>query len=202
MKINSKDLRSTMEEKSKEDKLREISIATRASQLMIQQLMQNIKAMSDDLTKAFNQIYDMQYRLLALQKHLDVDVESLNAIANEMRLRHFEEAAAKADLNEGLETADVATEDSTVIITSVAKDESGEDHGIFRSRIKLSETGVPDLISALTGKRVGDKAVVKLNGLDHEITLLSIKRSKASSSTTTTTTEQQQQQQEQAQTTH
>ena len=69
----------------------------------------------------------------------------------------------------------VVEADSTVVITSTAKDAEGNDRGIFRSRLKLSESGVPALITALTGKPAGTKVTVSLNGIDHEVELLAIR---------------------------
>jgi hypothetical protein len=155
--------------------LKNLQMAGRVSQMMVQQLMQNLKSMGDDLGSALNQLYELQYKYTALQKYLNCDVTTLDKIANDQRLVDFNEAAIKADQRDNLTSSDEATADSTVTFTSVAKDDAGNDKGIFRSRIKLSESGVPDLISGLTGKKVGDKVQVKLNGLDHEIELLAIK---------------------------
>ena len=157
--------------------LQNLNMSVRISQLMIQQLVQNVKKMGDDLSSALNQLYELQYKYLAVQKTLNLDVDALNIIANEQRLLDFNEASTKADIQEKLETASVVEENSTVVITSTAKDSNGEDRGIFRSRLKLSESGVPELITNLTGKTVGDKVQVTLNGLLHDIEVLSIRNS-------------------------
>jgi hypothetical protein len=166
---------------SKKDQLRQLQVefqnsqmASRVSQMMIQQLMNNVKAMSEDLGNALNQLYELQYKYVALQKYMNLDVSQLTALANEQRLTDFNEASLKADEQDGLEAVDTATADSTVVLTSKSTDEKGNDRGIFRSRIKLSESGVPELIKELTGKKVGDKVNVKLNGNDHEVELLAV----------------------------
>lgn len=151
-----------------------VQMANRVSQMLIQQLMQSVKGVTEDLSAALNQLYDLQYKQNGIQKLLKVDTKALNDVIAKQRLADFEDAASKQDAKDGLVVAEVATKDSTVVITSTAQDEEGNDRGIFRSRIKLSESGVPQLIDALTGKTVGDKAVVKLNGFDHEVELLSI----------------------------
>jgi hypothetical protein len=46
----------------------------------------------------------------------------------------------------------------------------------------LSESGVPALIQDLQGKGVGDKVTAKLNGLDHEVEVLSIRNPSPSAS--------------------
>lgn len=155
--------------------LANLQMAGRISQMMTQQLMQSVKSMSDDLGSALNQVYELQYKLDAVTRSLNLDPVQLNTFANEQRLVDFEFAAAKEDGKANLLTADTIGEDSTIVITSTAVDEKGKDAGIFRSRLKLSECGVPSLIAALQGKAVGDKVQTQLNGLDHTVEVLSIK---------------------------
>jgi hypothetical protein len=170
-----------------ETELQNSQMASRISQMMIQQLITNVKAMSEDLGSALNQLYELQYKYTALQKHLNLDVNALNAIANDQRLADFNEASQKADEKDGLETVDTVTDTSTVVLTSTAVDEAGNDRGIFRSRIKLSESGVPDLISGLTGKKVGDVVNVKFNGIEHAVKLLAISSPKVDTAAVDTT---------------
>lgn len=158
-----------------EKELSNLQMAGRISQMMTQQLLTNVKAMSDDLGSALNQLYELQYKYTALQKHLNLSPEALNEIANQQRLVDFTDASARQDVKDNLVEADVVGADSTVTITTTAKDETGADRGIFRSRIKLADCGVPDLITALTGKKVGDKVTTTLNQLSHEVELLSIR---------------------------
>lgn len=154
--------------------LANLEMAGRISQMMTQQLMQSVKTMSEDLGAIGNQLYEAQYQLGAVKNLLKLDAEALNKIANEQRLIDFNEAAAKQDLKEGLVAADVVDTESTITITSTATDESGKDRGIFRSRLKLAESGVPALIAGLQGKKVGEKVTVQINGLDHTVELLGI----------------------------
>jgi hypothetical protein len=158
-----------------ETEMKNMQMASRMSQMMTQQLMQSVKSMSDDLGSALNQLYELQYKYTALQKHLNLDVEALNKIANQQRLLDFDEAAVKQDAKDNLVEASEVGAESTVTVSSTAKDEAGTDRGIFRSRLKLSECGVPDLIAGLAGKKAGDKVQVKLNGIDHEVELLSVR---------------------------
>ena len=166
---------------SKNDQLKELKtelanmqMAGRISQMMTQQLMQSVKTMSEDLGSALNQLYEAQYKLNAVQKMLNLDPVELNRIGNEQRLADFNEASAKADVKENLVAGESVEADSTITITSTATDEAGADRGIFRSRLKLSESGVPDLITGLAGKKVGEKVTVKLNAQEHTIELLGI----------------------------
>jgi hypothetical protein len=175
------------EQRQLDIEVQNLQMAVRISQMMIQQLMQSVKNMGEDLGKAINQLYELQYKYSAMQKLLNIDSASLQKLVDEQRLKDFEEAAQKADAQENLETAETVSENSTIVITSVAKDENGEDKGIFRSRFKLSESGVPDMTSKMVGKKVGDKVVITINGLEHEVELLSIKNPKEERPATETT---------------
>lgn len=162
--------------KQLDTELKNMQMAGRISQMMVQQLMQNVKSMGDDLGNALNQLMELQYKYTAVQKHLNLDTAALDKIANEQRLKDFEEGSKKADESEGLEVADEVEQDSTITITSTAVDEQGQDRGIFRSRLKLAESGVPDLIQGLQGKKVGGRLTVKLNGLEHHVEILAIRK--------------------------
>lgn len=155
--------------------LANMQTAARISQMMIQQLLTNIKSMGDDLGYSLNQLSELQYKYTALQKHFNLDASTLDKIANEQRLVDFDRGSIEQDKKDGLLVANEVTTDSTVTLTSEAKDADGNDRGIFRSRIKLSESGSPDLITQLTGKTVGAKVQVKLNGVDHTVELLAIR---------------------------
>lgn len=159
--------------KSMEAELQNSQMASRISQMLLQQLMQSSKAMSDDLGRALGLINELQYKLLAVQEVAGLDVSKLNDIANGLRLKDFEEASAKEDADLGFTVGTVVDDESTVILTSTTAE---TDRGIFRSRIKLSESGVPDLIAAFKGREVGAKAVVKLNGVEHTVELLGIRQ--------------------------
>jgi hypothetical protein len=161
--------------KGLQTELANLQMAGRISQMMTQQLMQSVKSMSEDLGAALNQLYELQYKYNAVTKLLKLDAAELNKFANEQRLVDFNDASVKQDTKENLVAGETVEADSTVTITSTATDEGGNDRGIFRSRIKLSESGVPDLITGLAGKKVGDRVSVKLSGVDHEIELLSIR---------------------------
>jgi hypothetical protein len=167
---------------SKKDQLSELKtelanmqMAGRISQMMTQQLMQSVKSMGDDLGVALNQVYDLQYKNNALIKLLAVDPKALGDLANQQRLVDFNEASAKQDTKDNLVSADVVGADSTVVITSTATAANGDDAGIFRSRLKLSEAGVPELIKNLDGKKVGDKVEATLNGQLHTVEVLAIR---------------------------
>lgn len=168
-------------ENSKKEQLREVKtelanlqMAGRISQMMIQQMMNNNKSVVEDLGRALGLINELQYKLLAVQQVSNLDVDQLSKVADELRLKDFNEASDNEDTKEGFTLADAVSPDSTVILTSEATDGKG----IFRSRIKLADCGVPALITELAGKNVGDKVTVALNGQDHAITLLGVRNPK------------------------
>jgi len=153
--------------------LKNTAMSVRINQMMTQQIMQNLKGMHEDVSRALNLISEMQYKILAIQKVGGFDVTTMNQIANEQRLQDFCEASDREDAEKGFTHGDVVNEQSTVIVTSTTE---GTDQGIFRSRLKLSESGVPDLITAFMGSSVGAKAKINLNGVNHEVELLAIRQ--------------------------
>jgi hypothetical protein len=149
------------------------SMSVRISQMLMQQMMQNMQNMSQDLGRALGLINELQYKILAIQSVANLDSEAMNAVANQKRLDHFIEASDREDKEKNFTVGTVVKEDSTVILTSTTENPDG---GIFRSRIKLADCGVPELIAAFMDREVGAKAIVKLNGVDHTIELLGIRQ--------------------------
>jgi hypothetical protein len=155
-------------------RLANLEMSSRISQMMTQQLMQNMRNMQEDLGRSLGIISELQYKILAVQEASGLDLTQLNAIANGKRLKDFDEASDREDADKGFTVGTAVDDKSTVIITS--KTEGGADAGIFRSRIELARCGVPDLITAFTGREVGAKALIKLNGVEHEVELLAIRQ--------------------------
>lgn len=166
---------------STKDKFRELDVelkntqmASRFTQMMVQQMIQNSKSMGEDIGRLFQLCNELQYKFLALQEVTGASVDQLAEVAARLRLKDFEEASSKEDQVKGFTVIDAVEDDSTVILTSTTKETP--DQGIFRSRVRLSETGSPELIQGLTGKGVGTKVVAKLNGVEHEVELLGIRK--------------------------
>jgi hypothetical protein len=158
---------------SLETKLANLEMASRISQMMTQQLMQNMKNMQEDLGRSLSIINELQYKILAMQQVSGLDLSAMNEVANGMRLKDFTEASDREDAENGFTVGDKVEANSTVVLTSKTE---GVDAGIFRSRIELAKSGVPDLINAFMGREVGAKALVKLNGVEHEVELLAIRQ--------------------------
>lgn len=156
-----------------EAELKNSQMAARIGQMMTQQMMQNMQNMQKDLGAAMNLINELQYKVLAVQKLTNLDVSQLGSIADELRLNDFNTASDKEDAAENYTVGTVVDAESVVILTSKTDE---PDKGIFRSKLKLSECGVPDLYRAFEGREVGAKAIVKLNNIDHEVELLAIRQ--------------------------
>lgn len=155
-----------------EQRLGQLEMASRISQMMTQQLMNNMKNMQQDIGRALGLLNETQYKLLAVQQVAKLDVTQMNEIANVLRLKDFNEASDREDVEGQFTLGDTVDKESTIILTSTTKN---VDQGIFRSRIKLANCGVPDLINAFAGAQVGAKATVSLNGVEHEVELLGIR---------------------------
>lgn len=165
---------------SRKDKLRELEVkianmemASRINSMMTQQIVQRLNAMHEDVVRVTSISSELQYKVLAVQEVSGLDVEQMNAVANRKRLIDFDEASMKEDVARNFTVGTVVDAQSTVILTTKTE---GEDRGIFRSRLKLVECGVPDLIEAFTGREVGARALVVLNGIEHEVELLGIRQ--------------------------
>lgn len=159
---------------SMENELKNSQTAARITQMMIQQLVNNGRSMSEDVGKLFQLFNELQYKFIALQQLSGVELSKVQDLTTELRLKDFTEASDKEDAEKGFTVVDMVTEDSTVILTSTTS--LTPDAGIFRSRIKLTDTQSAELIKGLVGQKVGTKVEAKLNGVDHTVELLGIRQ--------------------------
>lgn len=158
--------------KSMESELKNAQMAVRLNQMLSQKMIENQKEIQRDMNNALKVINELQYKLLAIQKVAQLDVVALTAEVDSLRLKDFNDASDKEDVEANLLVAEQVEEDSTVILTTVTEN---MENSIFRSRIKLAEAGVPELVSGLLGKKVGTKVDVQLNGVTHTVELLGIR---------------------------
>lgn len=154
-----------------EKEVQQLQMATRVSQMLIQQMGNSVQSLSKDFGEISGRQRDAQYRILAIQQLLGLDTNAINAKAEELQVKDFEEASAKEDETEGCTNADVVAEDSVVILTSKV----GENGGILRTRLKVAELGFPQLKQDLLGKKIGDTVDADISGTLHTITVLGIK---------------------------
>lgn len=166
-----------------ETELKNTQMALRISQMMTQKMLENQQSVQQDMGNALRLINELQYKFLAVQKVAQLDVHQLTLATDELRLKDFNEASDKEDAREGFTASDVVEEDSTVILTTTTEN---LENSIFRSRIKLADCGVPDLIKALMDQKVGIKVDVQLNGVMHTVELLAIRKPKKTETTVST----------------
>jgi len=154
-----------------QNELKNLQMAVRINQMMTQQLIQQFQRTDRDVQNIVNILNDLQYRTLAMIEVAGTNKDQLDAKADELKLKDYNDASDREDAEKKYVPGDVVKADSIVIITSDAEGNKG----IFRSKFKLSEANAPELQAALEGKKVGDRAKVTLNGLEHDIELVGIR---------------------------
>ena len=152
-----------------------LSMASRLTQMMVQNINRHIPNLETSLTSNTGMLNDFQYRLLAIQQLLGLDSVKLQEITDSLKLSDFEKESTRKDLEGNFAVGEEVTSDEdTVIITTTTPDEK-EDHGILRSRIKISEMNQADLAAKLRGAKVGTKVESVLNGVKHIVEVLGIR---------------------------
>jgi hypothetical protein len=154
-----------------ESRVKQLEMATRVSQMLIQQMGQSVQSMSKDMNELTARQRELQYKVLAIQELTSVSADTVTERAEALQVKDFEEASAKEDAAAGATDAETVTEDSVVVLTSKV----AEGGGILRTRLNVAEVGFPQLKQDLLGKKVGDTFTADVNGTAHSITLLGIK---------------------------
>jgi hypothetical protein len=157
-----------------EKRVQNMEMASRITQMLVQQIGNSVSPMARDVGELAGRQREIQYRLLAIQELLGLNIDQINARSEELQVKDFEETSAKEDVEKGLNSADVVTEDSIVIFTSKTPDEE-VDRGILRSKLLVKEIGFPALREDLIGKKVGDTLLTDVNGVKHSITILGVR---------------------------
>jgi hypothetical protein len=155
-----------------EQNMKQLQTATRVTQMLVQQIGNSVQTLSKDFGELTGRQRDAQYRVLAIQALLNLNVDEVNRKAEELQVRDFEEAATKEDLADGCTSTDLVEEDCVIVLTSKV----GETGGILRTRLRVAELGFPQLKQDLLGKKVGDTVGADINGTLHSITILDIKK--------------------------
>jgi hypothetical protein len=151
-----------------------MQMATRILQMSMQQLAQSYQRMDNDVANMFGVLNDLQYRTLAMMELSGVDKDKLNEIATTLKTKDYDAASDKEDKDKGYEVADAVEPTSVLIITSECPEDPSA--AIFRSKFKLDESGNAEVIAALPGKKVGDKAELNVRGKKHVIEILAIRK--------------------------
>lgn len=157
--------------KQMQTELKNSQLAQRISQMMMQQVLNKLQALDRDMNQAMNLLNDLQYRTLATVEIANIDKDLLDSKADAMKLVDYTKASDKEDAEKNYATATTVAEDSIVIIRSDAPN----DRGIFRSKFKLADSGVPEMKTALLGKTVGDRVLVKLGEVDHDVEIVGVR---------------------------
>lgn len=157
-----------------EKRVQNVEMASRVSQMLLQQIGNSVSPMARDVGELAGRQREMQYRLLAIQELLSLNIDAINARSEALQTKDFDETSAKEDVDKGYTAGDVLTEDSIVIFTSKTPDEA-EDKGILRSKLLVKEIGFPALREDLIGKKVGDTIDTDVNGIRHSITVLGVR---------------------------
>ena len=154
--------------------LANLQMAVRVSQMGLQQIGGSIQRMEKDLSGSMGVLNDIQYRTLAMMKLLNVDKDNLETIAEEMKLKDFNEASDKEDVEKKYEVADIVESDSIVIITSECVE--SPEAAIFRSKFKLDESANAKAMEIFPSKKVGDKFDFEIAGKKHVIEILGVRK--------------------------
>lgn len=167
-----------------EKRVQNIEMASRVGQMLIQQIGNAVSPMARDVGELAGRQRELQYRLLAVQELLNLNIDQINTRSEELQVKDFEETSAKEDTEKGYDTVDTVTEDSVVIFTSKTPEEA-VDKGILRSKLLVKEIGFPSLREDLIGKKVGDTLLTDVNGTKHSITILGVRYAPVTQSTPT-----------------
>lgn len=153
-----------------------IQQALSIQKIVFEQFSKNLGNLDKDVHNSMGIINDLQYRTLALVE-LANDKDTIDKIAEGLKLKDFSDASDRDDARNGYEVDDKIKEDSVVILTSECL--SDADKAIFRTKFKLDEeVVVDDTKNALLGLKVGDKTgKVKLpDGTEHILEVVGIRK--------------------------
>lgn len=171
---------------STKDRIRELETALQNSQMAMQMSQMMIKHLTDqfqtfqtDLGSTMGMLNDFQYRNLAVIELTGINLDDLDAKAEEFKLADFNKASDKEDVDKNYvnDDAGVIEENSIVLITSHTPDLE-EDKGIFRSKFPMEECLTPSLREALLGAKVGDTVESNIYDVNHKITILGLRKVK------------------------
>jgi hypothetical protein len=167
----------------KKDKFKELDVAvknmemaTRLTQMMVKQLLEQMQNSRIDIDNTMGMINDFQYRTLAMLELSGIDKKLLDKKADELKLADYNLASDKEDAIKGYidDSNGVVGEDSIVTITSSTNGD--EDRGIFRSKFPMSECLTPSIKEKIVGLKVGDSFEEQIKNDLHKITVVALKK--------------------------
>lgn len=172
-----KNMTAAQRQQKVEKDVEQLQMATRISQMLLQQLGNSSNTLGRDLSELASRQRDNQYQFLALRELLNINLDELNKKAEELQIKDFDEASEKEDAEKDYTVADVVEEDSVVIITTKVDDDN--EKSILRSKLAVSELNFPQFKEDLMGKKAGDELEADINGVKHKVTLLGIRKKPA-----------------------
>lgn len=158
-----------------ETKVAQLETAQRFIQMLLQQIGNSIQPLSNDLKELANQQLVLQYKVLAIRELGGWSVATVDSVAESLQVKDFSDLSDKEDVEKNYTITDVVAEDSCVILTTTTPADQAA-KGILRSKVLVSEVGIPDLKTVLIGKVVGDCFDCTINNVNHSITLLGIRK--------------------------
>jgi hypothetical protein len=168
---------------AKKDKFKELDVAvkncemaTRLSQMLIKQLLDQLQNNRLDLDNTMGMLNDFQYRTLAMLELSGIPKEQIDKRADELKLKDYSNASAQEDAVKGYldDSAGVVNENSVVTITSSTN--GNEDRGIFRSKFPMSECLTPTIKEKIMGLKLGDSFEEQIKNDLHKITVVDLKK--------------------------
>ena len=164
--------------KQLETSLANAEMGTRVSQMMLKQVLEQFQGLRRDMDNTMGIINDIQYRTIAMLDVGGIDKDALEVKAEELKLVDYNNASDQEDINKGytIDNDGVIDEKSVVIITSIT--DGNNDKGIFRSKFNMSECSTESLRAKFLGAKVGDVFTENINGENHTITILGLRKTK------------------------
>jgi len=158
-----------------EKMLANLQMAMNISQAMIKNINSAGMKVDQDVSNMMGVVNDLQYRTLSMMENKVFSKDELNKVADSFKLKDFTSASDKEDADKGFTVSDETDAESIVIITSTTK-EDNNDASIFRSKLAIKDTVLPELKEKLVGKKVGDHVTATINNLEHDIEILGIRK--------------------------
>ena len=159
-----------------EQKVKQMEMATRVNQMLLKQFGSALDKITADLRHIEANIGDLQYRLVATNNITGLDKIAMQKESDRLKLEDFNKASDAEDKTRNLTLAEVVESQEDVVIISSKTPKEVEDRGFLRSKIQIKQMNQPSLQEALVGKRVGDKVTIELNGTEHEVELLGVRK--------------------------
>jgi hypothetical protein len=149
---------------------------------MLQYALGNVFKALTDFPNVKAQIDQLDYRTLGIARAIGElklcdDFSALvEKHAKQARIDAFDELSNKDDEQRKLGIADyeALTDQHWVIISSECKEDA--DQGIFRSKMAVGGEELAEIKESFLGKTVGETFEVKIQGKDHLVTILGIRK--------------------------